>query len=286
MSLQAARRHFLCDMENVQNRWAGISDMLCPGDRVTVFVSEPASKFDLMPFAQLGHKDVSFRFCRCGNGRPNAMDFQIMCELGRLSVLEPDSEFILVTADKCFESVIKYMSDRNASVRRVDPEDPVDTAPDEPVDSVQDEYRERLLAAGVTDPRDLRIYAAILCAAMAEPQNRRKLGCMNRLIQKYGTTDGRLRYVAVKDLVHDIADHGPYPDAPRPGKPALSTDEVNKALGRHGVPLKEGMVKKAVAAVQAARTAQDPASALEKRAKGIFTPSSVKSAMKALEPFL
>ena len=113
--------HYLIDLENTGCRWAGIIPRIRRGDTVTVFISDKTTKLESDALCAAYRNGAGFRFLSCENGRANAMDFQMMVELGRLSVQEPASRFRMVTADKGFESVVKYMADLGIDALRMDP---------------------------------------------------------------------------------------------------------------------------------------------------------------------
>ena len=292
------KTHWLCDMENVQSRWSRISDLIQPGDAVTIFLSDKASKFDLLPFAEMGARNIAFHFAKCVNGKPNAMDFQMMCELGRLSVQYPESKFRIVSSDTGFDSVLDYMAERNIDISRFDPRsDPgpeqavqqAHTRQSEPL-TVKSVYIEKLKSVGVNDPGDLKLMASIIYDAMKKPQNRRKIDVMNRLTKRFGAKDGHLLYTLIKPVVHDVAANGPLPgtspDPDRPDRPELTPNAVNIALGQHSVPLKEGTVKKCIDAIVAARKADNPSGTLSKKLGKIVGLQHKSQAVSALKHFL
>lgn len=291
------RRWFLCDMENIHSRWARILPCLEPGDAVTMFVSDASGKPDLEILTAPEASGTAFYFERCDTGRPNAMDFQIACELGRLSVLHPDTDFIVVSDDKGYRSVTDYMDRHGTAVACIgtDIDEVLALVPaadqDGGTDPAQDprelkkKYRKLLQDAGVSE-NDLYDVTGIFYDAMRKPQRSRKTAVLNGLRKRYGNEDGRLKYAAIKPVVHDVAANGPLPAAP---SPAMDPDptEVNLALGSAHVPLQKGMVAKICAAIQAARKKpRHRRNDLEKRLKAIVGLEAALPAARALEQFL
>lgn len=313
------RRHWLLDMENIQTRWARILPLMAAEDSVTVFCSPAVNRIDMDPLCAAGTEDVAFYFARCANGVPNAMDFQMMVELGRLSVKDPEAEYIIVSADKGFESVMAYMSARNIRIDRLDPDmapDHPEAQPDAPAHgsgpaanpdgeyvTTRSKYRRLLMSAGMSDADDLRITAGIIFAVMAGPPSWRKLGVRNRLRSRYGAAIGEAKYTAIKDVVYSIIENGPYPTAeelaaatdaapqapetppqtpfrtPKPG-------EINSALSSAHVALSKGTVAKATQAIRAARLEPDKRAALERLLAGTVQRADIKKAAGALMRFL
>lgn len=293
------KTHWLCDMENVQSRWSRIESLIQPGDAVTIFLSDKASKFDLLPFAEMGARNIAFYFAKCENGKPNAMDFQMMCELGRLSIQYPESAFRIVSSDTGFDSVLDYMRERNIDISRFDPRpelehdvhpEHTDAKQSEPL-AIKTVYMDKLKTVGVNDPGDLKIMSAIIYEAMKRPQNRRKIDVMNRLTKRFGAKDGHLLYALVKPVVHDVAVNGPFPDPnaehhEHPDHPDLTPNAINIALGQGSVPLKEGTVKKCIEAIIVARKTDNSLNALSKKLAKIVGKQYKLQALNALRPFL
>ena len=290
----SGRRHYLIDTENVQGRWEEILPNCRPGDAVTLFVSDKTSALRPMALGKANSRGVSFRFRACANGSPNAMDFQLSAELGRLSVQEPDTQFVIMTGDMGYRPLIGYMAAHGVHVSITPPG--ITSGPDKKnvQDGVRDEYERQLKKAGISDPEELRAVTAILYASMAEGQAVRKLSVLNRLRSKYGDAAGREKYAAIKHIVHAVAVDGPFPEksaeaAARKKMDALNVtaSKVNVALGKAGVTLRAGDVAKATQAVNAAREAENPAVDLAKRVACMYADISQRNrALAALSPLL
>ncbi|MFM8476255.1 MAG: PIN domain-containing protein, partial [Planctomycetaceae bacterium] len=52
------------------------------------------------------------------SGGPNALDFHIACYIGRLSVTEPESDFVIMSGDTGFDSLITHLQSLQVRVRR------------------------------------------------------------------------------------------------------------------------------------------------------------------------
>lgn len=290
-----ARTAWLVDLENTGGRWALASRLFRPGDLVAMFWSGKSCTPDLKAMSAV--PGVDYEFLECESGTPNAMDFQLAAWLGRISVLEPGADFVILAKDHGYGPLRPFFRRLGVSVQLLDPEDAAsvpEIEPENPVPAdlakiaspVKSAYIEKLRAAGVTDPDDLRITSAILMQSMRLPRNMRKLDARNRLTNRYGAAEGNLRYNAIRHVVHDIADNGPWPERNIPG---AAPNDVNTALSKAGIVLKTGQVGKAVNALNIAAACGDAEAAkksLRSSISRIFAPGCHQKAMSALSPFL
>lgn len=229
------KTHWLVDLENVGAGWKTAVSRAEPGDEIHLFCSSNTVKIDIRQLGPASARGIRFRFDECKNGPHNAMDFQMMCELGRLSVIDPDADYVLFTADKGFSSVLDYMALRGI---RVDCQSP-QTAPVARTDappapakagSVRTAYQKLLKETGLS-PADQKVATAILMEAMKQPANKRKLDCRNRILKRWGKTEGNTIYQTLRDIVHKIANEGPWPEAGGAGKPEkASLDPSDKTV--------------------------------------------------------
>lgn len=266
-------RHYLCDLENVHDRWSSLLDGAGAGDRFTLFYSENVTNVSLGMFGKACARGVRFDFAECECGRPNALDFQLVTELGRLSAMEPDTEYVIVSADQGFQSVVGFLSDRGVSVSC---HAPAVAREPEPARErgVRDEYLERLLSAGL-ERKDADALAGVFVETMAAPQNRRKLDCRNRIRAMYGAQDGEEIYIRVKAIVHDVAVNGPFPTvakAAKKSKPSLNMENLSGALSSANVHVDEANLGRVLDAVVKARKTKNPGQSLgDKLAKVLGT---------------
>ena len=117
----SGRNVWLVDTENVQGKWDAVLEECSKGDAIVFFLSPNVANLcneSLCTASRLGIR-LEFLWCECG--RPDAMDFQIMVELGRRSVTEPKAMFHILSGDGGFESVVGYMAERGVQVTRSAP---------------------------------------------------------------------------------------------------------------------------------------------------------------------
>lgn len=282
--MDAAATYWLIDLENTGPRWASAAGLFVPGDTAVIFWSDKTRSdwpLDSLPDVP----DLRYIFIKCGNGTPNAMDFQLCAWLGRTSREFPDARFVILSGDKGYAPLESFMGRfYGTDVSLLDPNGAGAPGHEKNDATVRMEYDELLRQSGMSDPDDRRVMAGILMCSMRLPQNRRKLDTRNRLCTKYGSQDGNLRYNAARDVIARIALEGPWPDAapvPAPAAakktaPALkmpTADKINRTLSKSGVMLKTGQVAKAQEALARAAACPDGKIAgeqLDASAKTIF----------------
>ncbi len=292
---------WLVDLENTGDRWTQFSQDFASGDTVVIFYSKKAHKISLLPLQPA--PDLRFQFIQCQNGTPNALDFQLVLWLGCALAKNPDAQFVIISNDNGYKSLIPFASWLGGNLKQKNVADPVTEAvtplpepaaakPPELIDPAKDAYQKRLKAAGVNDDGILRVLTGILMTAMALPANQRKLSAYNLVVKRYGHADGNALYIGIKDLIHDIAKNGPYPKAPVSSceKIWLQNGELsqslNKALPTTGIALTAKMVPSAAKLVMAAREADDPKTYLKNNIAFVFPKTKAKKALAVLLEYI
>lgn len=229
---------WLVDLENVGSRWHRIMDTAEPGDTVHLFYSDKTVAIKINELGPASARGIGFRFHACANGLPNAMDFQMMCALGMIATESPSDRFVIYTGDNGFRSVLGYLADRDVKCVCVNPGLAVQPETDisesaMQYDSIRSVYRDMCRSAGMSS-EDARIMSAILVEAMKRPANKRKLDCRNRMIQRWGNSDGGTMYTSLKAMIHRIADEGPWPEtADPPFDPSRISSAIQNLTGMH-----------------------------------------------------
>ena len=262
------RTRWLVDLENVGSRWREVLDMAAPGDAVHLFYSYKTVKISIQDLGPASARGLGFEFHECRNGMPNAMDFQIMCALGMLAAGHPDDGYVLFTADKGFSSVLEYMADRGVDVRCTAPGMHADEEPPETTQPPMNEdteprtvYRTMLRDAGLKSD-DVRVMTAILMESMKLPANRRKLDCRNRMLKRWGNADGTAMYQKLKDVVHEIANNGPWPDKTSMSAANPTAENVTAAMSAVDLEPPDGLAGKVMDMIAAANKTVNPAQSL------------------------
>jgi hypothetical protein len=112
-----ANNYVLIDYENVQPK--NLELLFDHPFQVFVFVGENQAKipFDLADAMQLLGKSAQY-IKIAGNGQ-NALDFHIAYFIGELGTREPDAQYHIISRDKGFDPLIRYLrKERKLRVRR------------------------------------------------------------------------------------------------------------------------------------------------------------------------
>lgn len=180
--------YWLIDLENVGKAWTEVLNKAEPGDTVAVFWSNQAAEWSLYYWNLSQVPDIHFMFPRCETGTHNALDFQLTAWLGRMSVLDPDARFVIVSGDHGYRPLRDFLGKRGVPVAFFDPKTegaekpPAPAAvPKEPVPKPKfrsipsvEEVRRALAAAGIpVKPNQAeRSVAALKALSGSEPAGR------------------------------------------------------------------------------------------------------------------
>lgn len=211
--------YYLVDTENVANGWQPFAEDAQAGDVFILFYSKNVAPVSMSLFGAASMRGVRFDFVECRVGT-NAMDFQLVTELGRLVAIHPGDEFVILSKDHGYDVVVRYWQDRNIGVKRES------LFLNTPERAVRYEYESLLSGLGLMG-KELHVAVDIFMQAMKLPQNERKIKTYNSFQKHYGAKEGRERYRVVKDLVKDLAIHGPFPQTK--GTPAKQQQETEPA---------------------------------------------------------
>lgn len=111
-----AKPFFLIDFENVQPK---ALDRLKPGDaRIKVFLGEQQSKLMLDVVQALQPFGADAEYIQITGSGPDAVDFHIAYFIGRLAAAEADAAFNIISKDKGFDPLVRYLNDRGIACRR------------------------------------------------------------------------------------------------------------------------------------------------------------------------
>ncbi|WP_322354188.1 PIN domain-containing protein [Paratractidigestivibacter sp.] len=111
---------YLIDYENVGAKGVESLARLKDGDRAVIFYSGANHAIDLGVIARLGERLAGVCVYEAHVGTPNALDFQLACELGRLAERHGTGcAFHIVSNDKGFDCLSSYLAERGCRVDRV-----------------------------------------------------------------------------------------------------------------------------------------------------------------------
>lgn len=218
---------YLIDTENVATAWLPIAKTAQRQDRIILFYTDAVHHQNLTipELAELSKTvcHIDAVYCFCGS---NALDFQLVSELGRLIAKKPAEHYFILSRDTGYDSVTAYWNQQHIHVRRIEPEKPAeskssaekpkmpDTATPKPIKAgkpkCQSIYNQKARSAGI--PADeTNTVANILANAMLRPIQGRSLWIQNQLIKKFGSNNGRHIFNLIKPVIHDIQINGPLP---------------------------------------------------------------------------
>ncbi len=109
---------YFIDSENVGDSWIQLLSSMAGEDKIYVFYTDKSpyiSYESLLQVIAYGSVPV---FLKCHEGR-NALDFQLVSELGFQMAQEQSEEFIIVSDDNGFDAVVRYWSDKHYRIRRI-----------------------------------------------------------------------------------------------------------------------------------------------------------------------
>lgn len=109
---------YLIDSENVGDFWIPLLDL--PGEKMELVVfytrNSPHMSYDSL--IRLKESDRKVTFIKCYEGT-NALDFQLVSELGYRICENEDGRFVIVTNDTGFDAAVKYWRRRKKTVKRI-----------------------------------------------------------------------------------------------------------------------------------------------------------------------
>lgn len=111
---------YLIDSENVGDAWVDLLDTLRPTDHIIVFYSDKSHHLSCESVRRImenGKDCISWILCY--NDNPNALDFQLVTELGSMAAKGLSDEYVIVSNDKGFDSVVRYWSREGKNIRRI-----------------------------------------------------------------------------------------------------------------------------------------------------------------------
>ena len=110
---------YLVDSENVNDVWIRLVTNMEPQDEILVFYTEKSPHMSYEKVIELTRlSDRPIRWIKCVEGS-NALDFQLVTELGARVATQPGYAFVIVSNDNGFDAAVKYWTQREKDVRRM-----------------------------------------------------------------------------------------------------------------------------------------------------------------------
>lgn len=113
------RKVYLVDTENVGIKWISILSNIQEHDKILLFYTPNSGKYALDEVEQLLKYKNNVSCVKCFNGHANALDFQLTSMVGYFAHAEPENEFIIVSNDTGYDSMIKFLCGMDLKVSRL-----------------------------------------------------------------------------------------------------------------------------------------------------------------------
>lgn len=116
------KKIYLVDSENVGDVWVPLLVSSQAEDEVMVFYTQKSPHMNYENVRMLKESQKEAVFVKCFEGN-NALDFQLVTELGHMLQENADREYIIVSNDTGFDAVVRYWTLRNMPVCRLSGKD-------------------------------------------------------------------------------------------------------------------------------------------------------------------
>lgn len=111
---------YFIDSENINDVWVNLFDILSDNDKVTVFYTDRSAHISCENVRKLMNVNKNMiSWISCYNMSSNALDFQLVTELGSMIAKNAAKEYVIVSNDTGFDSVVKYWGRESVNIRRM-----------------------------------------------------------------------------------------------------------------------------------------------------------------------
>ena len=103
---------YLVDYENVNQKGVnGVTQLkLTENDSIVIYYSNSANSLTFELHNELMRTNAKIEYRKITSESKNALDFILVCDLGRLITQNPDEHFYIVSKDGDYDNVIKYVT--------------------------------------------------------------------------------------------------------------------------------------------------------------------------------
>ena len=112
------KKVYLVDSENVGDVWVPLLAASLPEEEVVVFYTQQSPHMGYENVRLLKETDKNPVFIKCFEGR-NALDFQLVTELGYRLRADDECEYVIISTDTGFDAAVRYWSSQKKKVRRL-----------------------------------------------------------------------------------------------------------------------------------------------------------------------
>ena len=109
---------YLIDSENVGDFWIPLLELPAEETELVVFYTRNSPHMSYESLIKLKQSDRAVSFIKCYEGT-NALDFQLVSELGYRLALDDSDEFVIVTNDTGYDAAVKYWRHKKRAVKRI-----------------------------------------------------------------------------------------------------------------------------------------------------------------------
>ncbi|MGN0298565.1 MAG: PIN domain-containing protein [Lachnospiraceae bacterium] len=114
------KRVYLVDTENVNDLWVNLLDRIDVEDKIVVFYTNNSPHMCVEKVVRLMKfkRSSCISWIKCFEGS-NALDFQLVTQLGAMIAKNQQNEYVIVSNDNGFEAVVKYWQKNSLHVTRI-----------------------------------------------------------------------------------------------------------------------------------------------------------------------
>ena len=112
------KRIYLVDSENVGDIWVPLLVASQPDEEVIVFYTQKSPHMNYENVRLLKETEKEAEFIKCFEGS-NALDFQLVTQLGYLLCENQENSYVIVSNDTGFDAAVRYWKQRNMPVQRL-----------------------------------------------------------------------------------------------------------------------------------------------------------------------
>ena len=112
------KRIYLVDSENVGDIWVPLLVASQPDEEVIVFYTQKSPHMNYENVRLLKETEKEAEFIKCFEGS-NALDFQLVTQLGYLLCENQANSYVIVSNDTGFDAAVRYWKQRNMPVQRL-----------------------------------------------------------------------------------------------------------------------------------------------------------------------
>lgn len=109
---------YLIDTENVKSEWKSVLDKMGRKDSLLLFYTEHSPNVSFADFSNLVNYPFKYEMLPCFPGK-NGLDFQLVTYLGYLLRTRPFREYVILSNDTGFDTVVYFWSGKGKKVSRL-----------------------------------------------------------------------------------------------------------------------------------------------------------------------